>query len=114
MAQVMVGGGTATRSNPNDGVEYIGKTGTTDSSNQTWVVGASTRVATAVWVGNIEGEYAMRSYRNTQGVQGGVIRHDIFRPIAAAVDRMPAYRGTNFPEPAAALLGGSAREFTNR
>ncbi|PRY69159.1 membrane peptidoglycan carboxypeptidase [Glaciihabitans tibetensis] len=108
MAGVMVGGGTATRSNPNDGVEYIGKTGTTDSSNQTWVVGASTRVATAVWVGNIEGAYPMRSYRNIQGVQGGVIRHDIFRPIASAVDDIPAYRGTDFPEPAPDLVGRSA------
>jgi membrane peptidoglycan carboxypeptidase len=103
MAAVMVGGGTATRSNPNNGVEYIGKTGTTDSSNQTWIVGASTRVATAVWVGNIEGEYAMRSYRNNAGVQGGVIRHDIFRPIAAAIDRTPNYRGSAFPDPAVSL-----------
>jgi membrane peptidoglycan carboxypeptidase len=103
MAGVMVGGGTATRANPNDGVEYIGKTGTTDSSNQTWVVGASTRVATAVWVGNIEGEYPLRSYRNTQGNQGGVIRHDIFRPIARAVDAVPTYRGSAFPDPSREL-----------
>ncbi|MCU1407133.1 MAG: penicillin-binding protein [Glaciihabitans sp.] len=106
MAAVMVGNGTATRSNPNDGVEYIGKTGTTDSSNQTWVVGASTRVATAVWVGNIEGEYAMRSYRNNLGNQGGVIRHDIFRPIAQAVDKTAEYRGVAFPDPAPDLLTG--------
>ncbi|HEV7948495.1 MAG TPA: transglycosylase domain-containing protein [Glaciihabitans sp.] len=104
MASVMVSGGTGTRSNPNSGVQYIGKTGTTDSSNQTWIVGASTRVATAVWVGNIVGEYPMRSYSNTLGNQGGVIRHDIFRPIAAAMDATAAYRGSVFPAPAANLV----------
>ncbi|MCU1406836.1 MAG: hypothetical protein JWQ43_3139 [Glaciihabitans sp.] len=106
MEAVMVAGGTATRANPNDGVEYIGKTGTTDSSNHTWVVGASTKVATAVWVGNISGYYPLRSYRSPNGSQGGVIRHDIFRPIAQAVDAVPALRGTDFPEPGGSLLTG--------
>jgi membrane peptidoglycan carboxypeptidase len=103
MAKVMIAGGTATRSNPNDGVEYIGKTGTTDSSNQTWIVGASTRVASAVWVGNIEGFFPMRTYRNNAGTQGGVIRHDIFRPLAQAIDAVPVYRGGDFPEPGAVV-----------
>jgi len=107
MAKVMIAGGTATRANPNDGVEYIGKTGTTDSSNQTWVVGASTRVASAVWVGNIEGFFPMRTYRNNQGNQGGVIRHDIFRPLAQAVDAIPVYRGGDFPEPGATQVAGA-------
>jgi membrane peptidoglycan carboxypeptidase len=109
MSKVMLGGGTATRSNPNDGVEYIGKTGTTDSSNQTWVVGASTRVATAVWVGNIAGTYAIRSYKNTKGVAGSNIRHDIFKSIATAVDDIPVYRGTDFPDASKDLLNGSGK-----
>jgi membrane peptidoglycan carboxypeptidase len=109
MSKVMLGGGTATRSNPNDGVEYIGKTGTTDSSNQTWVVGASTRVATAVWVGNIAGTYAIRSYKNTKGVAGSNIRHDIFRSIATAVDDIPVYRATDFPDASKDLLNGSGK-----
>ena len=108
MAKVMVAGGTATRSNPNDGVPYIGKTGTTDSSNQTWVIGSSTRVTTAVWVGNIEGAFPMRKYFNNGGQQGGVIRHDIFRPIAVAVDSMPQYRGTDFPQPYPPLVSGTS------
>ncbi|MCU1406025.1 MAG: hypothetical protein JWQ43_2328, partial [Glaciihabitans sp.] len=109
MAKVMIAGGTATRSNPNDGVEYIGKTGTTDDSKHTWVVGASTRVATAVWVGNISGDYAMRRYFTPGGVQGGFLRHDVFRPIAQAVDKVAAYRGTNFPEPGGSLMTGSGK-----
>ncbi|HEV7951639.1 MAG TPA: PASTA domain-containing protein, partial [Glaciihabitans sp.] len=107
MAKVMLPGGTATRANPNDGVEYIGKTGTTDASNHTWVIGASTRVATAVWVGNIEGFVPMRSYTSPTGAAGGVIRHDIFKPIATAIDRLPQYRGTDFAEPNGDLLTGS-------
>jgi membrane peptidoglycan carboxypeptidase len=107
MAKVMLPDGTANRANPRDGVEYIGKTGTTDSSNQTWVVGASTKVATAVWVGNISGYSAMRSYTSPKRVQGGFIRHDIFKSIALAVDKTAALRGTEFPEPARKLMVGS-------
>jgi membrane peptidoglycan carboxypeptidase len=106
MAKVM-SGGTATRANPRDGVEYIGKTGTTDSSNQTWVIGASTKVATAVWVGNVTGQFAMRKYFTPTRVQGSVLRHDIFRTIALAVDAKPELRGVDFPEPGRALLTGN-------
>ncbi len=105
MAGVM-NGGTGSASNPNDGVEYIGKTGTTDSSNQTWIVGASRKVATAVWVGNIVGRYPMRSYA-TQGVGGGLLRHRIFNTVATAIDQQKEYRGGPFPGPAASLLTGS-------
>ncbi|PRY65374.1 membrane peptidoglycan carboxypeptidase [Glaciihabitans tibetensis] len=108
MSKVMIGGGTATRANPDNGVEYIGKTGTTDSSNQTWVVGASTKVATAVWVGNISGTYAMRKYYTPARVQGSVLRHDVFRAVATAADKNPALRGADeFPEASKALLTGT-------
>ncbi|MET0989143.1 MAG: transglycosylase domain-containing protein [Glaciihabitans sp.] len=107
MSKVMVSGGTATQSNPYDGVPYIGKTGTTDSSNQTWVVGASTKVATAVWVGNIVGQYPMRRYKAPTGIAGGGIRHAIFRTIATAVDKVPNLRGVAFPPASSRLLRGS-------
>lgn len=48
-------GGTATSANPRDGVPILGKTGTTDGAEQTWLVGGSTNVVTASWVGNLEG-----------------------------------------------------------
>jgi membrane peptidoglycan carboxypeptidase len=108
MSKVMISGGTATRANPNNGVEYIGKTGTTDSSNQTWVVGASTKVATAVWVGNISGEYALRKYYTPKRVQGSVLRHDVFKAVATAADKEEALRGADdFPEPSSSLLSGT-------
>src|SRR5690606_16918152 len=61
-------GGTGSASNPNDGTPYIGKTGTTNGSIHTWMVGSSTAISTAVWVGNVQGEQALRNIR-VNGVQ---------------------------------------------
>lgn len=108
MAAVM--GGTGSASNPNDGTPYIGKTGTTDESVHTWMVGSSTRVATAVWVGNITGKQAMRNVR-VNGTSGGLLRHRIFRPIAQAIDA--SYPGGAFPGPDPSLLTGTLIEVPN-
>ena len=59
-AATFVSGGTATASEPGTGVPHIGKTGTTDNAKDTWMIGASTKVATAVWVGNVEGDANLR------------------------------------------------------
>jgi len=109
MAGVM-NGGTGNASNPHDGTPYIGKTGTTDESVHTWMVGTSTQVATAVWVGNIKGKQAMRNIR-VQGQSGGLLRHRIFKPIALAIDAY--YPGSAFPGPDPALLTGSPVEVPN-
>jgi len=107
MAGVMVGGGTATASNPHDGTTYIGKTGTTDASVHTWTVGSSHQVATAVWVGNIVGKQALRNIR-INGIQAAVLRHYIFKPVAAAIDAYGSYGGgAGFPAPSAQFLTGS-------
>lgn len=102
MAAVMKA--TAAASNPNDGTTYIGKTGTTNDSIHTWMVGSSTATSTAVWVGNIQGTQAMRSIR-VNGTQAALLRHRIFKPLAQAIDRV--YPGHAFPKPAASLLTGS-------
>ena len=96
--------GTAAASNPNDGTPYLGKTGTTDASVHTWMVGSSTSVATAVWVGNISGKQAMRSI-SVNGTQAAVLRHRIFKPIAQSIDAIAP--GHAFPGPDPALLTGS-------
>lgn len=96
---------TAAASNPNDGTAYLGKTGTTNESIHTWMVGSSTAASTAVWVGNIQGTQAMRSIR-VSGTTAALLRHRIFKPIAQAIDR--SYKGAAaFPKPPAALLTGS-------
>jgi membrane peptidoglycan carboxypeptidase len=109
MAGVM-NGGTGNASNPQDGTPYIGKTGTTDESIHTWMVGSSTNVSTAVWVGNIKGEQAMRNIR-VQGQSGGLLRHRIFKPIAQTIDSL--YGGGAFAGPDPALLTGSPVEVPN-
>lgn len=96
----VITGGTGTRSNPGGDVPVIGKTGTTDSQVQTWMVGSSTKVATAVWVGNIKGDFRMSRYSN-----GTVLRHDIWRVIMQAANEN--YGGEAFPAPPQRLLAGS-------
>ncbi|MFN4002980.1 transglycosylase domain-containing protein [Microcella sp.] len=99
MAAVITGG-TATSSNIGDGVPIIGKTGSTDSFNQTWMVGSTRKVATAVWVGNVKGQVSMLNYPGGSG-----IRHIIFRGIMAEANRQ--YGGGGFPAPPSSLLAGS-------
>ena len=72
---VMRSGGTGAASNPDDGTPLIGKTGTHESF-QTWMVESSTKVATAVWVGNSigEGDIFERYYKDVQMSQ---LRHQI-------------------------------------
>lgn len=99
--------GTGSASNPNDGTPYIGKTGTTNGSIHTWMVGSSTRVSTAVWVGNVSGEQALRNITVT-GSSGGLLRHRIFKPIAQAIDAV--YPDAAFPGPDPGLLTGTPVE----
>jgi membrane peptidoglycan carboxypeptidase len=96
----VITGGTGSRSNPGGDVPVIGKTGTTDSQVQTWMVGSSTNVTTAVWVGNIIGDFSLRGYSG-----GTVLRHDIWRVIMQ--DANEQYGGESFPRPSNRLLEGS-------
>ncbi len=96
----VITGGTGSRSNPGGNVPVIGKTGTTDNQVQTWMVGSSTEVATAVWVGNILGDTSMRRISN-----GTVLRHDIFRPVMQLANEQ--YGGDSFPTPPARLQNGA-------
>lgn len=98
--QAVISSGTATASRIGDGVPILGKTGTTDSSNQTWIVGSTSRVSTAVWVGNVIGKVPIRSYPS-----GGQLRHQIFRVAQAAINAQ--YGGGAFGSPPERLLTGS-------
>ncbi|MCU1578773.1 MAG: hypothetical protein JWP19_977 [Rhodoglobus sp.] len=98
--QAVVTRGTATGSNPDDGVPLIGKTGTTDDANQTWVITSTTNVATGVWVGNSIGTYDLKLY-SWNDVQGNLLRHEIMRNTIAVIDGK--YGGGGFPAPDPAL-----------
>jgi len=81
----------------------MAKTGTTDASVQTWLVGSSSQVTTAIWFGNIKGKYSISRY------PGGINnRHFIAKPIFAAINDV--YGGVAFPEPPARLLTGAGIE----
>ena len=93
LQSVMRSGGTGAASNPDDGTPLIGKTGTHESF-QTWMIESSTRVATAVWVGNSIGEGDIFD-RYFNDVQMSQLRHQIAPRIQSAADAV--YGGDQFP-----------------
>lgn len=97
-------GGTASASNPYDGIPIIGKTGTTDSATDTWVITSTTNLTTATWVGNSIGKVSLSSY-DWLGFAGNTLRHEIMRNTIATSDQK--YGGGAFPAPQDSLLGGS-------
>ncbi|WP_078714942.1 transglycosylase domain-containing protein [Agreia bicolorata] len=97
--------GTATASNPRDDIEHIGKTGTTDNEKDTWMIGASTKAATAVWVGNVSGDVSMTDVE-TNGYSGYSVRHRIWKSVMTANDEvLPG--AADFPDPDNTLVYGS-------
>lgn len=99
--QQVVTNGTGTASNPRDGIDIMGKTGTTDNSKDTWFVGSTTRVATAVWVGNVSGGTVSMRRNSFDSGNAANARHAIFKPIQRAVNGV--YGGEEFPGPSQTL-----------
>ncbi|MCY7326396.1 MAG: transglycosylase domain-containing protein [Microbacteriaceae bacterium] len=109
----VMNGGTGSASNPKDGTAVLGKTGTTDNSLQTWVTSASTKVSSAVWVGNIVGEQIISRAEIASG-NANSARHRIMKPVQSALNGSPLYATTaDFPKPPAALIVGSTQAVPN-
>lgn len=106
LASVMTAG-TGKAGNPQDGVPIVGKTGTTNFVDQNWLVGTSTKVALAVWVGTTDG--GRRNFRKTTiaGTLGYNTKFNIFRATMASLNSNPEYRGGVFPNPDPALVSGA-------
>ncbi|HTH06723.1 MAG TPA: PASTA domain-containing protein, partial [Ilumatobacteraceae bacterium] len=96
MQRTFASGGTATASDPGTGVPHIGKTGTTDGAKDTWMIGASTKAATAVWVGNVVGDANLRNLSFDSGA-AATARHRIWPAIMELADTK--FGGDEFPEP---------------
>ncbi|MBM7505101.1 transglycosylase domain-containing protein [Agromyces aurantiacus] len=81
MGAVMTGG-TGRQSNQNvvPSVPLIGKTGTTDGAKDTWMVGASSKVATAVAVVSVNGEANQRGIDFATG-QAATARHRMWPEV---------------------------------
>jgi membrane peptidoglycan carboxypeptidase len=102
-------GGTASAAKP-AGVAILGKTGTTDNSVQTWTVGSSTKVSTAVWIGNATGQVPTRSTRSGHSCVGSMVatlRNCVFRDTMTAVNAV--YPGGTFPKAPAQYLTGTTK-----
>jgi membrane peptidoglycan carboxypeptidase len=102
---VMIGGGTGVTANPNDGTAFIGKTGTTNNSLQTWIVASSTKAATAVWVGNISGSQPLRSI-SVGRTQAALLRHAVFKTVMRVVDQYVGAAPPFAPADPALVSGG--------
>jgi len=65
--------------------------------------GASTKAATAVWVGNVEGFSSLYNVA-FNGVAGNRVRHEIWRQIMGQSNAI--YGGDAFGDPDATMMGG--------
>ena len=113
VANAMVGSmtsGTSRAGNPNDKTPIGGKTGTSDVADHLWIMGTTTKVASAVWTGNIVGHQSLRKLSNpiTKQNYANYARFNVFRTIMKLADANPAYKGGAFGVPSAAILGGAS------
>ncbi|MEJ3404901.1 transglycosylase domain-containing protein [Rathayibacter sp. YIM 133350] len=95
MQRVMTAGtATSSYSRTSPKVPMIGKTGTSDNNEATWMSGASTKVATVVGVYNASGHVDMRK-TYFKGTQAAVLRHAIWPRIMSVANAK--YGGDAFP-----------------
>lgn len=104
--------GTARGAQTPDGTQLFAKTGTTDTANQIWLVGASSRVATAYWQGNTDGKLNnLRHYSNgVNGTYAGV-RADVWRQAMTPINA--TYPAGAFTDPNTSALRGNAKALPN-
>ncbi|MDP4334084.1 transglycosylase domain-containing protein [Curtobacterium sp. A7_M15] len=103
-----ISGGTAVGAQTYDGTQLFGKTGTTDDADQIWLVGSSSRVATAYWQGNTNGgKNNLRHYYN--GVSGtyASARADVWRQAQTPMNAL--YPAGPFTDPSSSALRGNAK-----
>ncbi|MBC9955089.1 transglycosylase domain-containing protein [Leucobacter sp. cx-42] len=94
--EATVNGGLASSAQSYMGIPHLGKTGSTDDYVDTWLIAASSRVSTAVWVGNVEGKVSLIPYGYNNS------RHSIMPRILEVADRV--YGGEAFPEPSESAI----------
>jgi membrane peptidoglycan carboxypeptidase len=114
VANAMVGsmtGGTSSPANPRDGVPIGGKTGTSPSSHQDWVIATNTKVGSSVWTGNWDSaQTPLKKFvnPNTRQFYYSSSRFAIMKTVMKAMDASVTYKGGAFPVAPASILGGSS------
>ena len=104
-------GGTSRRANPYDGVPIGGKTGTSPTAHQDWVVATSTKVGSSVWTGNIDSaQIGLNKFTNPVTKQNYYqsSRFEIMKTVMKAMNASGTYKGGAFPKASDAVLGGSS------
>ncbi|GAA1449579.1 transglycosylase domain-containing protein [Leifsonia poae] len=99
----VVTSGTASSSALGDGIDVLGKTGTSEDNEQLWLVESSTKVAAASWTGNIDGHVSLRSFYES-GMLASTLRNPIIQDIMRTANGK--YGGDDFPQPGSTLLRG--------
>ncbi len=113
VANAMIGsmtGGTSSPGNPRDGVPIAGKTGTSPTTHQDWIMGTTTKLGTAVWTGNVTGKAPLKAFTNpiTRANYYTTSRFQILKAVMKSANTNPALRGGAFPAASAAMLGGES------
>jgi membrane peptidoglycan carboxypeptidase len=107
--QHVISAGTATRANPGDGTPILAKTGTTDNYGQNWLVTSSSKVANAIWVGQVSGTADMRNYYYN-GTELANSKFYADQIILRTLDSV--YGGSAFATPPNQLIYGSTKSTT--
>ena len=109
-------GGTAATSALANGRPAAGKTGTVDSATQSWFVGYTPQLTTAVWVGHADNEKPLKDVKigNTfyKGyLYGGTLAAPIWKAVMD--EALKGQPKTNFPEPSEAALNANRATVPN-
>jgi membrane peptidoglycan carboxypeptidase len=112
-ANAMIGsmtGGTSKPGNPFDGVPIGGKTGTSPTRHQDWIIGTTTKVGTAVWTGNVTGKASLSAFTNpiTKVNYYSNSRFQIMKAVMKSANTNPALKGGAFPAASAQMLAGES------
>lgn len=99
LQSVMTGSGTGSGARTFDGVPIFGKTGIHQFLH-TWMIGSSTEVTTAVWVGNVKGNERLENHYES-GYRLSRIRNSIWPAMQRAANA--EFGGSKFPEPSKEL-----------
>ncbi|QWS34117.1 transglycosylase domain-containing protein [Curtobacterium aetherium] len=97
--------GTAPGGRTADGFDEFAKTGTTNEADQIWLIGATTKVATATWMGNIEGKQSLRFVYGPNGQYAGS-RTQLWKQAQTIVNTQ--YPGGQFADPSPSAVRGNA------
>ncbi len=105
-------GGTAGGQALDGGRQAAGKTGTTDNHKQSWFVGYTPQLSTAIWVGSPITEYDMDGVtiggRYYPQVFGGTIAAPIWSDIMNTASK--GMKKKSFPKPPAQIVKGDLRD----